>query len=124
MSAVIVLAVLAGCGRGGADVEPGLSPAAAAGKQLAISKGCASCHIFYGRDAAGPTWKRLYGREVTLVDESVVLADDAYVTQSIKDPWSQKVKGYGTIMPRNNLTDAQVAQIVAYIKELNPNNAS
>ena len=112
--------VLAACGGSGSGEEPSLSAAAEQGKQLAISKGCASCHVFYGRDAAGPTWKGLYGSEVTLQDGSKVVADEAYLTRSIKDPWSQKVQGYGTIMPRNNLSDSDVALIVGYIKELNP----
>ena len=114
-------AALAACG-GGSDggAEPALSAAATAGKQLAVAKGCASCHVFYGKDAAGPTWKGLFGSEVTLTDGTTVVADEAYLTQAIKDPWSQKVKGFGTVMPRNNLSDAEVSLIVAYIKELNP----
>ena len=121
----LVLAVvgLVGCG-GPAPGEHTLSAPAAAGKALAISKGCASCHVFYGRDAAGPTWKELYGGKVTLNNGSTVVADEAYLIQSIKDPWSQKVKGFGTIMPRNRLSDAEVASIVAYIKELNPEPGS
>jgi cytochrome c1 len=113
------VALLVGCG--GSSGEPVLSPAAAAGKALAQTKGCASCHVFYGRDAAGPTWKDVYGSEVTLSDGSKVIADEAYLIRSIKDPWAQKVKGFGTIMPRNKLTDQEVASIVAYIKELSPN---
>lgn len=112
-------ALLVACG-GGSDAEPVLSAAAQQGKALAVSKGCSSCHVFYGRDAAGPTWKGLYGSTVTLTDDSKVVADEAYLTRSIKDPWSQKVKGFGTTMPRNSLSDDEVAEIVGYIKELNP----
>ena len=121
---VALSAVAVACGGGsggdGSAAEPVLSATAVEGKQLAVSKGCASCHVFYGKDAAGPTWKGLYNSEVTLTDGSVVVADEEYLTRSIKDPWAQKVKGFGTIMPRNNLTDAEVALVVAYIKELNP----
>ena len=124
VTAALVAAVAVACGGGSggdaADAEPVLSATAAQGKQLAVSKGCASCHVFYGKNAAGPTWKGAYMSQVTLTDGSVVTADEEYLTRSIKDPWSQKVKGFGTIMPRNNLTDAEVALIVAYIKELNP----
>lgn len=124
ISASALIAVgLAACG-GSSDTEPALSPTALKGKQLAISKGCASCHIFYGKDAAGPTWKGAYGSEVTLDDGSTVIADEAYLIQSIKDPWSQKVEGFGTIMPRNSLSDEEVALIVAYIKELNPSGTA
>lgn len=122
-ASALIAVGLAACG-GGSDTEPALSPTALKGKQLAISKGCASCHIFYGRDAAGPTWKGAYGSEVTLDDGSTVIADEAYLIQSIKDPWSQKVEGFGTIMPRNSLSDEEVALIVAYIKELNPSGTA
>ena len=117
----VALTAACGGGSGGAgDAEPVLSADAARGKQLAVSKGCASCHVFYGKDAAGPTWKGLYNSTVTLTDGSTVVADDEYLTRSIMDPWAQKVKGFGTIMPRNNLTEAEVALVVAYIKELAP----
>lgn len=118
----VLAAVLLACGSA-SDAEPALSAAALQGKQLAISKGCASCHVFYGKNAAGPTWKGLYGSTVELEDGTTVVADDAYLTRAIKDPWSQKVKGFATIMPRNSLTDEEVALIVGYIKELNPEGA-
>jgi cytochrome c oxidase subunit 2 len=105
---------------GGGDAEPPLSAAATQGKRLAIDRGCATCHQFYGKNAAGPTWKGLYGSEVELDDGTTVVADDAYLIRSIKDPWSQKVDGYGTVMPRNQLSDEEVGLIVGYIKELNP----
>ncbi|MEZ5231659.1 MAG: c-type cytochrome [Acidimicrobiales bacterium] len=115
-------AALAACGSG-SEAEPPLSAAAQQGRDLARSKGCASCHVFYGRDAAGPTWKGLYGSQVELEDGTVVTADEAYLTRSIKDPWAQKVDGFATIMPRNSLTDEEIALIVGYIKELNPPGA-
>ncbi|MCC6437366.1 MAG: cytochrome c [Acidimicrobiales bacterium] len=125
LAGAVLLAVgLLACGGGGADEEPVLSAGASQGRQLAIAKGCASCHVFYGKDAAGPTWKGLFGSEVTLEDDTTVIADEAYLTRSIKDPWAEKVKGFATIMPRNSLSDEEIALIVGYIKELNPSGTA
>jgi cytochrome c oxidase subunit 2 len=99
---------------GGAD----LSAAAQNGKQLSQSKGCAGCH---GQDfdgGAGPGWVGLAGSEVLLVDGSTVVADDAYLTRAIADPSAELVDGYTLKMPANNLSDAEVADIVAFINAL------
>ena len=49
---------------------------------------------------------------------TTVIADDAYLTAAIADPSSQLVDGYNLRMPANNLTDAEVADIVAFIRTL------
>ncbi|MGB7879048.1 MAG: c-type cytochrome [Ilumatobacteraceae bacterium] len=103
-----------GTATGGAE----LSAAAQNGRQLSQSKGCAGCH---GQDfggGAGPGWIGLAGSEVSLVDGSTVLADDAYLTRAIADPSAELVDGYTLKMPANNLNDAEVADIVAFINAL------
>jgi len=47
-----------------------------------------------------------------------VLADDAYLTRAIADPSAELVDGYTLKMPANNLNDAEVADIVAFINAL------
>ena len=72
----------------------------AVGEQLARSNGCAGCH---GQDfggGAGPSLIGLAGAEVPLDDGTVVVAD------------------YNLKMPANNLSDAEIADIVAYIETL------
>lgn len=119
--AVAVAGLVAACGDGAASsAEPPLSPEAAQGKELATSSGCAGCHSFTGGRSAGPTWKGLYGTEVELTDGSTVVADEAYLRQSIMDPRSQTVKGFGTVMPKNRLSESQVALIISYIKAIGP----
>jgi len=120
VTAAIVLG--AACGDdAGSDTSAGgadLSAAAQNGKQLSQSKGCAGCH---GRDfdgGAGPGWIGLAGSEVQLVDGSTVVADDAYLTRAIADPSAELVDGYTLKMPANNLSDAEVADIVAFINAL------
>lgn len=89
------------------------------GKGLAIQ--CLSCHSVDGNPMVGPTWKGLYGEEVELEDGTTVIADDAYLTESIKDPGAKIVKGFpaGAMPPYGAiLTDENIADIVAYIRSL------
>ncbi len=82
---------------------------------------CLSCHTIDGRPGVGPTWQGLYGSEVELEDGSKVTADDAYLIESIKDPNAKVVKGFpaGAMPPYGSiLTDANIADLVAYIKSL------
>jgi len=95
-----------------------ISAAARSGEELSRSQGCAGCH---GRDfdgGAGPGWIGLAGSEVVLTDGTTVIADDEYLTAAIADPSAQLVEGYNLRMPANNLTDAEVADIVAFINTL------
>ena len=94
------------------------SPAAQNGEQLARSKGCAGCHGQNFEGGAGPGWVGLAGSEVTLVDGSTLLANDAYLTAAIAEPATDLVDGYTLKMPANNLSDAEIADIVAYINTL------
>lgn len=99
--------------------EPGAAMSAAQiGEQLSRSQGCAGCH---GRDfggGAGPGWIGLAGSEILLADGTTVIADDEYLTTAIADPSAQLHAGYTLRMPANNLTDDEIADIVAYINSL------
>jgi cytochrome c oxidase subunit 2 len=100
----------------GATVAGGADPAN--GEQLSRSSGCAGCH---GQDfggGAGPGWIGLAGSDVELTDGTVVVADTAYLTRAIADPSAELVAGYNLKMPANNLSDAEIADIVAFIETL------
>ncbi len=99
----------AGGGAGGADP-------ATVGKALAQTKGCVACHTVDGGPGVGPTWKGLYGRTETLVDGSSVTIDDAALKLDIRDPMARVVKGFPPIMPKPELSDAELDALVAYIK--------
>ncbi|MCO5222006.1 MAG: c-type cytochrome [Thermomicrobiales bacterium] len=131
----VVLAVVAAVPLGGAanptatptrraSASPQASPVALmgdveAGKKLSAQ--CTICHSVNGGVGIGPTWKGLFGSDVELANGTTVKADEAYLTESIKDPAAQVVKGfaagtmplYGTV-----LSDQQIADLVAYIKTL------
>jgi len=104
--------------RGGAgDALPGAS-LADQGRALFETRGCQSCHV--GRDARGPSLVGLAGRRVALADGGEVVADDAYLRQSILDPRARIVRGYEPLMPtfQGLVTEEQVMQLVAYIRSL------
>ena len=102
----------------GATPGPALPADAEAGRALARDKGCAACHGGDGQGGIGPAWVGLAGSTVTLDDGSTVVADDAYLTRAIAEPNADIVAGYTIQMPENSLNDAEVAQIVAYIRSL------
>jgi cytochrome c oxidase subunit 2 len=88
------------------------------GEQLSRSSGCAGCH---GQDfggGAGPGWIGLAGSEVELADGTVVVADTEYLTRAIADPSAELVADYNLKMPANSLSDAEIADIVAFIETL------
>ena len=120
--AVTVSLGLAACGGGGGDgdatPDPSLPADATAGRALSRDKGCAACHGGDGQGGIGPAWVGLAGSTVTLDDGSTAVADDAYLTRAIADPNADIVAGYTIRMPENSLSDAEVAQLVAYIRSL------
>ncbi len=55
---------------------------------------------------------------VTLDDGSTVVADEEYLTLAITDPDAQVVEGYSVKMPPRDMSDDDIAAVVAYIREL------
>ena len=118
-SVVLTAALLGAC----ADKSSGLDTSTfteqqKAGLRLAQNSGCAACHGTNFDGGIGPTFVGLAGSQVELDDGTTVTADDAYLTEAIKDPAAKKVKGYSVLMPANSLSDADVASLVEFIKAL------
>src|SRR5690606_13773850 len=64
------------------------------GRELFESMGCKGCHS-PGTETAGmygPPFKGLYGSDRKMEDGSVVIADDAYLKESILEPEKKVVK--------------------------------
>lgn len=114
---VVLAAAVVACSSGG-DSTAGLSPLGIEGRDIARDSGCAACHGRDGGGGVGPAWKGLAGTEVELDDGTTVVADADYLTSSIMDPGAQQVAGYTVTMPANDLDEAQVAAVVAYITDL------
>ena len=103
------------CSDGGSDSLDGLSAEARRGAELADDNGCSACH---GSGAVGPRWQGRYGATIELDDGSTVVVDEAYLTRAITDPGADVAAGFDVQMPDNDLSDEEVAAIVAYIGEL------
>jgi cytochrome c oxidase subunit 2 len=93
---------------------------AAAGEKIATEKGCMRCHTVDGTTHLGPTWRGLYGSTVRFQDGSTEVADEAYLTESMMDPFKKIVAGYGPLMPSylGTLSGPEVEAIVEYIRSL------
>lgn len=114
--AALIGATFAACGSDGDEVA--LSPAAEAGRDVVRSNGCAACHGQNGDGGPGPSFVGLYGSTVELEDDETVVADEAYLVESIREPGAKVVEGYGFPMPENDLTDDEIQSVVAFIREL------
>ena len=117
-SVVALVAILGACSSSSSSAPVDLSPEAAAGREISINAGCASCHGADGNGNVGPNWIGLADSQVTLSDGTVVTADDEYLYTSIKEPGAMKRRGAVGIMPSNKLTDQEIASIIAYIRAL------
>ena len=118
LATAVALLALGACSSSSSSAPADLSPEAAAGREISISAGCASCHGEDGNGRVGPKWIGLADSQVTLSDGTVVTADDAYLYESIKDPGAKKRRGASGIMPANNLTDEEIASIIVFIRAL------
>ena len=99
-----------GTGGGGGD--------AAAGQQI-YQANCATCHSVDGSVLVGPSWQGLYGSEIELEGGETVTADDAYITESIRQPGAKIHTGFPNVMPPfANFSDEQINNVIAYIKTL------
>ena len=101
-------------------------PLAAFGREAALKHACLSCHTVDGQRHIGPTWSRLYGADVTLANGEHVVADAAYLTESMMDPAARVVSGYPPIMPTylGSLDATETAAIVEYIRSLQEESPS
>ncbi len=90
------------------------------GERVAAESGCLRCHTLDGSPHLGPTWAGLYRSMVPLADGTEVVADEAYITESIMDPAVKMHRGYPPLMPSylGKLPAGDVAAIVELIKSL------
>lgn len=97
--------------------DPG--PNAERGEIVANQNGCFACHSVDGSIIVGPTWLGLYGSEVELSDGTTVIADDAFIHESILEPNAKIVAGFpANAMPQYSLSEEEIADIIEFIKSL------
>jgi cytochrome c oxidase subunit 2 len=76
---------------------------------------CQACHAIDGSSGLGPALNGLYGSTVLLSSGETLIADEAYIHESIVAPQAKRSAGYAVSMPTIPLTGEQVDDLVAYI---------
>jgi cytochrome c oxidase subunit 2 len=106
----------------GGKTEGGETKVGTRGLMLYKVTGCVACHSTDGTRLVGPSFKGIYGKtDIVVTDgqEREITVDEEYIRRSITQPDADKVKGFENIpMPLQNLTDREIEEIIAYIKEL------
>jgi cytochrome c oxidase subunit 2 len=89
------------------------------GERLFASLSCAACHNARP-DARGPNLANVYGAKLTLATGGTVIADVAYLRESILNPSQHVTQGYAPIMPtyQGQISEEGVIALVEYIKNL------
>ena len=98
---------------------PAATNMAEAGQKLFTDLACVTCH----RDDAtgrGPSLRNVFGSQVKLQGGGTVVADEAYVRESIVNPQGKIVEGYQPLMPtfQGLVSEEQLMQLLAYVKSL------
>jgi cytochrome c oxidase subunit 2 len=90
-----------------------------AGEKLFTELNCITCHR---PDSAGrgPVLNGIFGRTVLLADGEKVVADEAYVRESILNPAAKVTAGYQPVMPTylGQVSEESLFQLIAYVKSL------
>jgi cytochrome c oxidase subunit 2 len=94
------------------------------GGKLFSSLACANCHK-HDEPGRCPDLYDLFGKKVQLSDGRTVVADEAYIRESILQPTAKVVAGYQPVMPtfQGLVTEEGVVQLIEYIKSLSPRPA-
>jgi cytochrome c oxidase subunit 2 len=97
----------------------------AAGEKLFQDLACATCHLPAGQ-GRGPVLAGIYGKQIELQGGGTVMADDAYLRESIVNPQAKVVAGFQPIMPtfQGLVTEEQLLQLIAYVRSLSQKSAS
>ena len=91
----------------------------AAGAKLFTDLACITCHTGTS-GARGPSLVNVFGHDVELQGGSKVVADEAYIRESIVNPNAKIVAGFAPAMPtfQGLVTEEQLLQLIAYVRSL------
>ena len=92
---------------------------AEAGERLFVDLACNTCHR-PDSQGRGPVLNGLLGKTVMLQSGEMIVADEAYLRESILNPATKITAGYQPIMPtfQGLVTEEQVLEIIEYVKSL------
>jgi cytochrome c oxidase subunit II len=105
------------------EAQPQGDDLAHQGERLFHTVGCSGCHDSKGATVHAPDLHNLYGHLVHLSNGATVVADQAYLRDSILQPSKDIPAGFAADMPsfRDALSDGQIVAIIAYLKSLSTN---
>ena len=102
------------------QAQPQADTLAREGAAIFTAYGCSGCHAA-SSSVHAPLLDGVYGHPVNLASGRAVIADEAYIRDSILQPKRDVVAGYEPIMPTDFaeiLDQGQLAALTAYIREL------
>ena len=78
-----------------------------------------TCHHADGK-GRGPSLVGVFGKPQQMANGSTVMADEAYLRESILNPQAKMVQGYQPLMPtyQGQISEDAIAALLAYIKSL------
>jgi cytochrome c oxidase subunit 2 len=94
------------------------------GEKLFSQLGCVTCHLAEQQGRC-PTLRGVYGTKQLLADGQTVVADDAYIRESILNPNAKIVASYKPdVMPtfQGQVNEEGLLQLIAYLKSIGPKN--
>ena len=97
--------------------NPSGEPMWKTGERLFTRFNCNTCHREGGR---GPLLNGVFGKTIQLASGQRLVADEAYLRESIVNPAAKIVEGYQPVMPsfQGQMSETQVLQLIAYLKTL------
>jgi cytochrome c oxidase subunit 2 len=90
------------------------------GEKLFEQYGCVTCHLL-DQKGRSPSLRNVFGKPVQLEGGRTVLADEAYMRESIVNPNAKIVSGYKRdVMPvfQSQISEDGLLQLIVYIKSL------
>jgi cytochrome c oxidase subunit 2 len=90
------------------------------GEKLFEQYQCRACHRPSGLPPRGPPLEGLFQKPVLLANGETVIADEAYLRESILRPAAKVVPGFQAIMPpyEGQISEEGIMQLIAYIQSL------
>ena len=95
-----------------------VDPAVAAGRNVFMSKQCSACHTDDGNPLVGPTFKGFWGTEREMTAGTTIMADEAYLRDSLINPNAKIVKGFQPNMIPAALTDQEIADLIVFLESI------
>lgn len=92
---------------------------ASQGQKIFQDMACITCHRSDAQ-GRGPMLEGVYGSKVGLASGQIVVADEAYIRESILSPTAKVVAGFQPIMPtfQGLLSEEQLLALIEYVKSL------